>query len=233
MLYTRLSQGRDWFQSICWNDENLDSSVITKQCFTGNVHSAMFDLPERLLQQFDVVKIAPASFRVRFSLTNMFACGVLFQLQCEFSLWCTLLKPITPLISLLSFFFLYLSRCLCVLHSSLFVLKASSHSESSSQSLSLQQPSQQPPPPPPPPPPQPQYGLPVPELRDKQLCFSDFEDLSASFRSLYKCVFEQSFPQQGGWRPSFCILIDVCTREKTNRKKRNLKKRNVRPRAHN
>ncbi|XP_062246927.1 forkhead box protein J3-like [Platichthys flesus] len=67
----------------------------------------------------------------------------------------------------------------------------SSHSEPSSQSLSLQ------PPPPPPPPPQPQYGLPVPEARDKPLCFSDFEDLSASFRSLYKCVFEQSFSQQG------------------------------------
>ncbi|XP_008273976.1 forkhead box protein J3 [Stegastes partitus] len=72
----------------------------------------------------------------------------------------------------------------------------SSHSEPSSQSLSLQQPTQ--PPPPPPPPPQPQYGLPVPESRDKQLCFSDFEDLSASFRSLYKCVFEQSFSQQAG-----------------------------------
>uniref|UniRef100_A0A1A7YAP4 Forkhead box J3 n=2 Tax=Iconisemion striatum TaxID=60296 RepID=A0A1A7YAP4_9TELE len=65
----------------------------------------------------------------------------------------------------------------------------SSHSEPSSQSLSLQQPAQ--------PSPQPQYGLPVPESRDKQLCFSDFEDLSASFRSLYKCVFEQSFSQQG------------------------------------
>ncbi|XP_044066684.1 forkhead box protein J3-like isoform X5 [Siniperca chuatsi] len=72
--------------------------------------------------------------------------------------------------------------------------KVSSHSEPSSQSLSLQQPAQ-PPPPPPPPPSQPQYGLPVPESRDKQLCFSDFEDLSASFRSLYKCVFEQSFQQ--------------------------------------
>ncbi|KAM9342680.1 forkhead box protein J3-like [Pholidichthys leucotaenia] len=71
----------------------------------------------------------------------------------------------------------------------------SNHSEPSSQSLSLQQPSQVLPPPPPPP--QPQYGLPVPESRDKQLCFSDFEDLSASFRSLYKCVFEQSFSQQG------------------------------------
>uniref|UniRef100_A0A3B4YPR2 Forkhead box J3 n=1 Tax=Seriola lalandi dorsalis TaxID=1841481 RepID=A0A3B4YPR2_SERLL len=55
------------------------------------------------------------------------------------------------------------------------------HFEPSPQSLSLQQP--------------PQYGLPVPESRDKQLCFSDFEDLSASFRSLYKCVFEQSFSQ--------------------------------------
>ncbi|KAM7404515.1 hypothetical protein PAMP_011858 [Pampus punctatissimus] len=73
--------------------------------------------------------------------------------------------------------------------------KVSSHSEPSSQSLSLQQPAQ--PPPPPPPPPHPQYGLPVPESRDKQLCFSDFEDLSSSFRSLYKCVFEQSFSQQG------------------------------------
>uniref|UniRef100_A0A3B3UMP0 Forkhead box J3 n=1 Tax=Poecilia latipinna TaxID=48699 RepID=A0A3B3UMP0_9TELE len=68
----------------------------------------------------------------------------------------------------------------------------SSHSEPSSQSLSLQQSAQAPPPPQ-----QPQYGLPVPESRDKQLCFSDFEDLSASFRSLYKCVFEQSFSQQG------------------------------------
>ncbi|MEQ2304481.1 hypothetical protein AMECASPLE_027421, partial [Ameca splendens] len=74
-------------------------------------------------------------------------------------------------------------------------LKVSSHSEPSSQSLGLQQSGQ--PPPPPPPPPQPQYGLPVPESRDKQLCFSDFEDLSASFRSLYKCIFEQSFSQQG------------------------------------
>uniref|UniRef100_A0A3B4TAY3 Forkhead box J3 n=1 Tax=Seriola dumerili TaxID=41447 RepID=A0A3B4TAY3_SERDU len=69
----------------------------------------------------------------------------------------------------------------------------STHSEPSPQSLSLQQPAQ--PPPPPPPPSQPQYGLPVPESREKQLCFSDFEDLSASFRSLYKCVFEQSFSQ--------------------------------------
>ncbi|XP_037095623.1 forkhead box protein J3-like isoform X1 [Syngnathus acus] len=68
---------------------------------------------------------------------------------------------------------------------------ASSHSEPSSQSLSLQQPAR-----PPPPPPQPQYALPVPESRDKHLCFSDFEDLSASFRSLYKCVFELSFSQQ-------------------------------------
>lgn len=90
---------------------------------------------------------------------------------------------------------------------SLFVLKVSSHSEPSSQSLSLQQPAQ--PPPPPPLPPQPQYGLPVPESREKQLCFSDFEDLSASFRSLYKCVFEQSFSQQGGCRTSFCMWISV------------------------
>uniref|UniRef100_A0A8C9R9X0 Forkhead box J3 n=1 Tax=Scleropages formosus TaxID=113540 RepID=A0A8C9R9X0_SCLFO len=44
------------------------------------------------------------------------------------------------------------------------------------------------------PPPQPQYSMPE---RDKQLLFSDFEDLSASFRSLYKSVFEQSFSQQG------------------------------------
>ncbi|XP_061664497.1 forkhead box protein J3-like [Syngnathoides biaculeatus] len=70
----------------------------------------------------------------------------------------------------------------------------SSHAEPSSQSLSLQPPSQ--PTRPPPPPPQPQYALPVPESRDKHLCFSDFEDLSASFRSLYKCIFEQSFSQQ-------------------------------------
>ncbi|KAG7472842.1 hypothetical protein MATL_G00113230 [Megalops atlanticus] len=43
-------------------------------------------------------------------------------------------------------------------------------------------------------PPPPQYSM---QERDKQLLFSDFEDLSASFRSLYKSVFEQSFSQQG------------------------------------
>ncbi|XP_058488044.1 forkhead box protein J3 [Solea solea] len=54
------------------------------------------------------------------------------------------------------------------------------HPEPVSQSMSLQQP--------------PQYNMPD---RDKQLLFSEFEDLSASFRSLYKSVFEQSFSQQG------------------------------------
>lgn len=103
------------------------------------------------------------------------------------------------------------SHSLSVFSSSLSVLKVSSHSEPSSQSLSLQQPAQQQPPPPPPPPPHPQYGLPVPESRDKQLCFSDFEDLSASFRSLYKCVFEQSFSQQGGCRRSFHGLVYICS----------------------
>ncbi|XP_056293346.1 forkhead box protein J3 [Pseudoliparis swirei] len=58
----------------------------------------------------------------------------------------------------------------------------SSHPEPVAQSMSLQQP------------PQSQYNMPD---RDKQLLFSDFEDLSASFRSLYKSVFEQSFSQQG------------------------------------
>ncbi|XP_023852023.1 forkhead box protein J3-like [Salvelinus sp. IW2-2015] len=53
------------------------------------------------------------------------------------------------------------------------------HPEPVSQSMSLQQP---------------QYNMPE---RDKQLLFSDFEDLSASFRSLYKSVFGQSFSQQG------------------------------------
>ncbi|XP_051957948.1 forkhead box protein J3-like isoform X1 [Xyrauchen texanus] len=57
-----------------------------------------------------------------------------------------------------------------------------SHPEPVSQSMSLQQP------------PQAQYNIPD---RDKQLLFSDFEDLSASFRSLYKTVFEQSYNQQG------------------------------------
>ncbi|XP_041702097.1 forkhead box protein J3-like [Coregonus clupeaformis] len=66
----------------------------------------------------------------------------------------------------------------------------SSHSEPSSQSLSLKLH----PPPPLPPPPQPQYNV---AEGDKQLLFSDFEDLSASFRSLYKSVFEQSFNQHG------------------------------------
>ncbi|XP_051531215.1 forkhead box protein J3-like isoform X2 [Myxocyprinus asiaticus] len=57
-----------------------------------------------------------------------------------------------------------------------------SHPEPVSQSMSLQQT------------PQAQYNIPD---RDKQLLFSDFEDLSASFRSLYKTVFEQSYNQQG------------------------------------
>ncbi|XP_028303116.1 forkhead box protein J3 isoform X2 [Gouania willdenowi] len=57
-----------------------------------------------------------------------------------------------------------------------------SHPEPVTQSMSLQQP------------PQSQYNMPD---RDKQLLFSEFEDLSASFRSLYKSVFEQSFSQQG------------------------------------
>lgn len=57
-----------------------------------------------------------------------------------------------------------------------------SHPEPVSQPMSLQQP------------PQPQYNMPD---RDKQLLFSEFEDLSASFRSLYKSVFEQTFNQQG------------------------------------
>ncbi|XP_059394466.1 forkhead box protein J3-like isoform X2 [Carassius carassius] len=57
-----------------------------------------------------------------------------------------------------------------------------SHPESVSQSMSLQQA------------PQAQYNIPE---RDKQLLFSDFEDLSASFRSLYKTVFEQSYNPQG------------------------------------
>ncbi|XP_029287261.1 forkhead box protein J3 isoform X2 [Cottoperca gobio] len=56
------------------------------------------------------------------------------------------------------------------------------HPEPVSQSMSLQQT------------PQSQYNMPD---RDKQLLFSEFEDLSASFRSLYKSVFEQSFSQQG------------------------------------
>uniref|UniRef100_A0A671TBK9 Fork-head domain-containing protein n=1 Tax=Sinocyclocheilus anshuiensis TaxID=1608454 RepID=A0A671TBK9_9TELE len=60
--------------------------------------------------------------------------------------------------------------------------KVTSHPESVSQSMSLQQA------------PQAQYNIPE---RDKQLLFSDFEDLSASFRSLYKTVFEQSYNQQG------------------------------------
>ncbi|KAM6977757.1 forkhead box protein J3-like [Aplochiton taeniatus] len=66
--------------------------------------------------------------------------------------------------------------------------QVSSHSEPSSQSLSLQQP-------PPSHAPQPQYSV---VEQEKQLCFSDFEDLSASFRSLYKSVFEQSYSHQAG-----------------------------------
>ncbi|KAK1340069.1 hypothetical protein QTO34_018633 [Cnephaeus nilssonii] len=61
-------------------------------------------------------------------------------------------------------------------------LVVTNHPEPVSQSLTPQQ--------------QPQYNLPE---RDKQLLFSEynFEDLSASFRSLYKSVFEQSLSQQG------------------------------------
>ncbi|XP_073647370.1 forkhead box protein J3 isoform X6 [Tursiops truncatus] len=60
--------------------------------------------------------------------------------------------------------------------------KVTNHPEPVSQSLTPQQ--------------QPQYNL---SDRDKQLLFSEynFEDLSASFRSLYKSVFEQSLSQQG------------------------------------
>ncbi|XP_055748160.1 forkhead box protein J3-like isoform X3 [Salvelinus fontinalis] len=68
----------------------------------------------------------------------------------------------------------------------------SNHSEPSSQSLSLKL--HPPPPLPPPPQPQPQYNV---AEGDKQLLFSDCSDLSASFRSLYKSVFEQSFSQHG------------------------------------
>lgn len=66
----------------------------------------------------------------------------------------------------------------------LHLLQVTSHPEPVSQSMSLPQP------------PQSQYSMPD---RDKQLLFSEFEDLSASFRSLYKSVFEQSFSQQGEW----------------------------------
>lgn len=62
------------------------------------------------------------------------------------------------------------------------VERVTNHPEPVSQSLTPQQ--------------QPQYNLPE---RDKQLLFTEynFEDLSASFRSLYKSVFEQSLSQQG------------------------------------
>ncbi|XP_059996344.1 forkhead box protein J3 isoform X5 [Lagenorhynchus albirostris] len=62
------------------------------------------------------------------------------------------------------------------------VERVTNHPEPVSQSLTPQQ--------------QPQYNL---SDRDKQLLFSEynFEDLSASFRSLYKSVFEQSLSQQG------------------------------------
>ncbi|KAM9443509.1 forkhead box protein J3 isoform 2-T2 [Clarias gariepinus] len=73
-----------------------------------------------------------------------------------------------------------------------------SHPEPVSQSMSLQQA------------PQPQYSIPE---RDKQLLFSDFEDLSASFRSLYKSVFEQSFNQPSlpsDWYPNLDALKESC-----------------------
>lgn len=64
----------------------------------------------------------------------------------------------------------------------LFLPQVTTHTEPVSQSMNIQQPAQS------------QYNMPD---RDKQLLFSEFEDLSASFRSLYKSVFEQSFSQQG------------------------------------
>lgn len=67
------------------------------------------------------------------------------------------------------------------------------HPEPVSQSLTPQQ--------------QPQYNL---SDRDKQLLFSEynFEDLSASFRSLYKSVFEQSLSQQGEFfNTSYCNFL--------------------------
>ncbi|XP_047645483.1 forkhead box protein J3 isoform X3 [Phacochoerus africanus] len=72
------------------------------------------------------------------------------------------------------------------------------HPEPVSQSLTPQQ--------------QPQYNLPE---RDKQLLFSEynFEDLSASFRSLYKSVFEQSLSQQGvsnDWYATLDMLKESC-----------------------
>ncbi|XP_043917719.1 forkhead box protein J3 [Protopterus annectens] len=59
----------------------------------------------------------------------------------------------------------------------------SSHSEPVSQTLTIQQPSQ--------------YNM--PERENTKLLFTEynFEDLSASFRSLYKSVFEHSLSQQG------------------------------------
>lgn len=195
---------------------------------------------------FVVVKLAPASTFCWTTLYFLLFLSVWQQLRLSAAVW---IQPLMHFSEMKTFIdFPCLSFCtshsLSVLSSSLSVLKVSSHSEPSSQSLSLQQPGQQPPPPPPPPPPQPQYGLPVPESRDKHLCFSDFEDLSASFRSLYKCVFEQSFSQQGGCRPSFrmwisvyllmcalCnILIDTCVHRK---KKKQLVNLYVRLHAHN
>lgn len=92
-----------------------------------------------------------------------------------------------------------IDRCLFYVRSSSFKLdqafnvihrffQVTSHPEPVSQSMSLQQP------------PQPQYNIPE---RDKQLLFSDSEDLSASFRSLYKSVFGQSFSQPGKWTTQF------------------------------
>ncbi|RXM93784.1 Forkhead box protein J3 [Acipenser ruthenus] len=83
----------------------------------------------------------------------------------------------------------------------------SSHPEPVSQSMTLQQ--QQPPP-------QAQYSMPE---RDKQLLFSEynFEDLSASFRSLYKSVFEQSFSQQVGGK-SPCPTPNKSTRNSSTRR---------------
>ena len=86
--------------------------------------------------------------------------------------------PSAGTIRTLHYYFIYF----CIYFAIFNLFQVTSHPEPVSQSMSLQQP------------PQSQYNLPD---RDKQLLFSEFEDLSASFRSLYKSVFEQTFNQQG------------------------------------
>lgn len=105
-------------------------------------------------------------------------CLFIHQLSVQFSLQCSSTRASSNLSLVKNMLPMFTSSAIFMSLSP----QVTSHPETVSQTMSLQQP------------PQSQYNMPD---RDKQLLFSEFENLSASFRSLYKSVFEQSFSQQG------------------------------------